>query len=55
MDSGCRVRFFLADALMEPPHRGFANNGVGRVIDSILRERPLMMLGDHALGWPLGP
>ena len=38
VEHGCRVRYFTAADLVETLYRGLANNSVGRVIDTLLRN-----------------
>ncbi len=51
IQSGRRVRFFSADALCEALYRGLADNTVGKLIDSLLRNDMVVIddLGFSAL------
>lgn len=37
VETGCKVRYFTAPALIETLYRGLADNSVGKVIDQVLR------------------
>jgi DNA replication protein DnaC len=62
VEAGQRVRYFTAAELVETLYRGLADNSVGRVINTLLRNDLILIdlcrYGDYAeaagrLGWGL--